>query len=124
MCFALRRSGVCRMKIAQVAPLHESVPPKLYGGTERVVSYLTEALVEMGYDVTLFASGDSITKANLHPGCEGALRLDKSSFDPVADHVYMAERVFQESDEFDIVHSHIDYIGFPLWRRMRTPRLT
>ncbi|HEU6447617.1 MAG TPA: glycosyltransferase family 4 protein [Verrucomicrobiae bacterium] len=112
------------MKIAQVAPLHESVPPKFYGGTERVVSYLTEALVETGHDVTLFASGDSVTRAELRPCCRGALRLDRQSVDPMADHVYLAECVFQEAGEFDIVHSHIDYIGFPLWRRMHTPRVT
>src|SRR5437588_7150222 len=112
------------MKIAQIAPLYESVPPKLYGGTERVVSYLTEALVEMGHDVTLFASGDSVTNARLRAGCERALRLDPDSIDPGADHVYLAERVFQESAEFDLVHSHIDYVAFPLLRRMQTAHVT
>ena len=112
------------MKIAQVAPLCESVPPKYYGGTERVVSYLTETLVELGHEVTLYASGDSVTRARLRPGCRASLRLDKQSIDPVADHVYVAERVFQDAEEFDVVHSHIDYVGFPCWRRMGTPRLT
>jgi len=112
------------MKIAQVAPLYESVPPKLYGGTERVVSYLTEALVELGHDVTLYASGDSVTSANLRPACERALRLDKDSVEPVADHVYLAERIFQDADEFELIHSHIDYVPMPLLRRMTTPHVT
>ncbi len=113
-----------RLKIAQVAPLYESVPPKLYGGTERVVSHLTEALVELGHDVTLYASGDSITKAKLRPVCPRALRLDKHSIDGNADHVLLAEKCFQESSEFDVVHSHIDYGAFPLLRRMATPHVT
>jgi glycosyltransferase involved in cell wall biosynthesis len=112
------------MRIAQVAPLYESVPPKLYGGTERVVSYLTEELVRLGHDVTLYASGDSVTGARLRPMAPQALRLDPTSIDPFANHIYLAERVFQESDRFDIVHAHIDYIGFPLWRRMRTAHVT
>lgn len=112
------------MKIAQVAPLYESVPPKWYGGTERVVSYLTEALVDLGHDVTLYASGDSETKARLRATCPVSLRLDKRSIDPTADHVYLAERVFRESPEFEVIHSHIDYIGYPLWRRIKTPHLT
>jgi glycosyltransferase involved in cell wall biosynthesis len=112
------------MKIAQVAPLYERVPPKFYGGTERVVSYLTEALVDLGHDVTLYASGDSETTAHLRPACPRALRLDPTSVDPVADHVCLVERVFQESDEFEVVHSHVDYIGFPSFRRMETPHVT
>jgi glycosyltransferase involved in cell wall biosynthesis len=112
------------MKIAQVAPLHESVPPKLYGGTERVVSYLTEALVAMGHDVSLFASGDSVTSARLRAARDCALRLDKRSVDPDADHIFLAERVFQAAGEFDVVHSHIDYLAFPLLRRMETPHVT
>ncbi|HEY1788699.1 MAG TPA: glycosyltransferase family 4 protein [Verrucomicrobiae bacterium] len=112
------------MKIAQVAPLYESVPPKFYGGTERVVSYLTEALVSLGHDVTLYAAGDSVTSAKLRPICRNALRLDESSIDAHADHVLLAERVFQESGAFDIVHSHIDYGAFPLLRRMETPHIT
>jgi glycosyltransferase involved in cell wall biosynthesis len=112
------------MRIAQVAPLYESVPPKLYGGTERVVSYLTEQLVDMGHEVTLFASGDSITRAHLRPMCDRALRLDSESTDSLADHVRLAERVVHESAQFDVVHSHIDYLGFSFWRRMRTPHVT
>jgi len=106
------------MKIAQVAPLYESVPPKLYGGTERVISYLTEELVKLGHDVTLFASGDSKTKARLLPGCETALRLQGSRvFDPTIYHVKMLEEVFRRVSEFDVVHFHLDYLHLPLWHR-------
>lgn len=112
------------MKIGQIAPLFESVPPKFYGGTERVVSYLTEELVLMGHDVTLYASGDSITTARLVSCSPVALRLDKKSVDPIADHVFLAERVFQDSGKFDIIHSHIDYIFYPLLRRIDKPNLT
>ena len=112
------------MKIAQVAPLFESVPPKYYGGTERVVSYLTEELVRMGHDVTLFASGDSETEAKLVAQCHRSLRLDKHCVDQIAHHVLMVERVFQLAHEFDIIHSHIDYLPFPLMRRMKTPSVT
>lgn len=111
-------------RIAQVAPLYESVPPKLYGGTERVVSYLTEALVEMGHTVSLYASGDSQTNARLRPMRAQAVRLDNNSIDPYADHVLLAEKVFQDADEFDIIHSHIDYSFFPLLRRISTPHVT
>lgn len=113
-----------RLKIAQIAPLYESVPPRFYGGTERVVSYLTEALVRLGHQVTLYASGDSVTAATLRSACAQALRLDKTSIDPNADHVLLAERIFQESGEFDFIHSHIDYNAFPLLRRMTTPHVT
>jgi glycosyltransferase involved in cell wall biosynthesis len=112
------------MRIAEIAPLYESVPPKLYGGTERVVSCLTESLVSQGHTVTLFASGDSVTQAELRPACRRALRMDPLNVDALADHVLMAEQVLQASDEFDVVHSHIDYTPFPLWRRMKTPRVT
>lgn len=112
------------MRIAQVAPLYESVPPKYYGGTERVVSYLTEALVKLGHDVTLYASGDSVTEATLRPGCTRSLRLDKASTEPVADHIFLAEKVFQEAEEFEVIHSHIDYLAFPLLRRMARPHVT
>ena len=112
------------MRIAQVATLFESVPPKGYGGTERIVSYLTEALVELGHEVTLFASGDSQTTARLRAGSPRSLRLDEQSVDPIADHVVLAETVFREMANYDVIHSHIDYIGFPLWRRMTTPHLT
>ena len=112
------------MKIAQIAPLYESVPPKYYGGTERVVSYLTDALVKLGHDVTLFASGDSETNARLVAGCHRALRLDKKSIDRIAHHVLMSEKVFQRAHKFDVIHSHIDYFPFSLMRRSPTPVLT
>jgi glycosyltransferase involved in cell wall biosynthesis len=113
------------MKIAQVAPLWESVPPKLYGGTERVVSYLTEELVNQGHEVTLFASGDSVTRANLVPVTERALRLDRGHvIDPIAHHVRMLETVFQQAHEFDVVHFHTDYLHFPLVKRLPLTTLT
>src|SRR5215471_12970664 len=105
------------MRIAQVAPLYESVPPKYYGGTERVVSYLTEELVRQGHDVTLFASGDSETNARLVAACQWSLRLDKHCQNQMAHHFVMLERVFQRADEFDIIHFHVDYLHFPLSRR-------
>jgi glycosyltransferase involved in cell wall biosynthesis len=104
------------MKIAQIAPLIESVPPRLYGGTERVVSYLTEELVALGHDVTLFASGDSITAANLAPCVPKALRLDASVRDPIPYYMLMLDRVRQMADDFDILHFHIDQFHFPLFR--------
>ena len=88
------------MRIAQVAPLYESVPPKLYGGTERVVSWLTEELVRLGHDVTLFASGDSLTTARLVPACKKALRLDSSCVDQLAHHVLMLDQVLQRKRAF------------------------
>jgi glycosyltransferase involved in cell wall biosynthesis len=112
------------MKIAQVAPLYESVPPKAYGGTERVVSYLTEELVRQGHDVTLYASGDSITRARLVPGCARSLRSDDGCIDQLAHHFTMLERVVQEAAHHDIVHFHVDYLHFPLSRRMETPSVT
>ncbi len=105
------------MKIAQIAPLFESVPPKYYGGTERVVSWLTEELVHRGHEVTLFASGDSVTNARLVPICHRSLRLDKHAIDHIAHHILLLEKVFQMGHEFDILHSHIDYLPFPLIRR-------
>lgn len=105
------------MRIAQIAPLHESVPPKLYGGTERVVSWLTEELVQRGHEVTLFASGDSETSARLVPFRDQALRLDKNVIDPIAPHILLVEKVFQMADQFDILHGHIDYYPFSLARR-------
>jgi len=105
------------MRIAQVAPLYESVPPKYYGGTERVVSYLTEELVRQGHEVTLFASGDSETKARLVAACRRSLRLDKHCIDQLAHHVVMLERVFKQASEFDIVHFHVDYLHFSMSRR-------
>ncbi|MCZ6628039.1 MAG: glycosyltransferase family 4 protein [SAR324 cluster bacterium] len=112
------------MRIAQVAPLFESVPPKLYGGTERVISYLTDTLVNMGHKVTLYASADSSTLANLVPMCDRSLRLDPDCIDPLAHYVRMLERVFQDSRQFDIIHFHTDYLHFPLVRRHRVPTLT
>jgi glycosyltransferase involved in cell wall biosynthesis len=112
------------MKIAQVAPLYESVPPRLYGGTERVVSWLSEELIRQGHDVTLFASGDSVTNARLVPVCPRALRLDPQCKDALAHHVLLMERVFRQAEDFDLIHSHVDYIHFPLARRTRVPCLT
>src|ERR1700720_1693830 len=103
------------MRIAQVAPLYESVPPKLYGGTERVVSYLTEELVRLGHEVTLFASGDSRTSAELEPGYRSALRLDSGGEDPLVHHLIMLDRVRQRADQFDVLHFHTDYLHFPLF---------
>jgi len=112
------------MRIAQIAPLYESVPPRLYGGTERVVSWLTEALVNLGHDVTLYASGDSVTNAHLVPICPRALRLDSKCKDPLARHLVMMEQVFTEASNFDLIHSHVDYIHFPLARRADVPCLS
>lgn len=112
------------MRIAQVAPLYESVPPKYYGGTERVVSYLTEELVRQGHEVTLFASGDSVTKARLVAPCRRSLRLDKQCLDQLAHHVLMLEHVFKDPTRFDIIHFHVDYLHFPLSRRHTTPHVT
>jgi glycosyltransferase involved in cell wall biosynthesis len=112
------------MRIAQVAPLHESVPPRYYGGTERVVSWLTEKLVALGHEVTLFASGDSVTNARLVKTCKKALRLDPDCIDPLAHHVLMIEQVFAQAEEFDIIHFHTDYLQFSLSRREKIPCLT
>lgn len=112
------------LRIAIVAPLHESVPPKLYGGTERVVSYLTEELVAQGHDVTLFAAGGSVTRARLRPMAKQGLRLDPGCKDPLAHHVVMLDHVIEAAEEFDVVHFHIDYLHFPFSRKMRTPSLT
>ena len=113
------------MKIAQVAPLHESVPPRLYGGTERVVSWLTEELVAEGHDVTLYASGDSQTTAKLRPICDQALRLVKQErCDPMAWHMLLLETVAQEAEEYDIIHFHLDYLPFSIIRKCHLPALT
>ena len=112
------------MKIAQIAPLWESVPPKLYGGTERVVSYLTEELVRQGHEVTLFASGDSQTTARLRPPISQALRLN-GTIDPDIPFTLLQEMAFGgEAGQFDIIHSHLDYLGFSISRRCATPVLT
>ncbi len=113
------------MKIAQVAPLYESVPPTLYGGTERVVSLLTEELVRRGHKVSLFASGDSQTAATLVPVCETALRLQGARIvDAIAHHIRMLELVVQQAAEFDILHFHTDYLQFPALRRLARPAVT
>ncbi len=112
------------MRIAQVAPLYESVPPKYYGGTERVVSYLTEELIRQGHEVTLFASGDSETKARLVAACRRSLRLDEQCIDQMAHQILMLEHVFQRAAEFDIIHFHVDYLHFPLSRRQPITHLT
>lgn len=114
------------MRIAQVAPLEERVPPKLYGGTERVVSGLTEELVRKGHQVTLFASGDSLTRARLIPCCPKALRLDPQcrGRSSIFHHVYMLERVLQLANQFDVIHFHLDHFHFPMARRLTTPCVT
>ena len=112
------------MKIAQVAPLIESVPPRLYGGTERIVSYLTEELVRLGHDVTLFASGDSITSAELVPCCTRSLRLDPTVRDIIPYFMLMIDKVCDRAKEFDIFHFHIDFFHFPLFRSLAGRTLT
>ncbi len=112
------------MKIAQVAPLWESVPPKLYGGTERIVSYITEALVRMGHAVTLFASGDSVTGARLEAICPQALRLNTGIFNRDAPMMMLQERSLGAEGDFDVIHSHLDFLGFPLARRNPRPVVT
>ena len=112
------------MRIAQIAPLTEAIPPKLYGGTERVVSWLTEELVALGHDVTLFASGDSVTGARLDAIWPKALRFDPAIRDPNALHMAMLERVRLKSAEFDFLHFHLDYYPFSLFSRQPTPHIT
>jgi glycosyltransferase involved in cell wall biosynthesis len=109
------------MRIAQVAPLFERVPPEAYGGTERVVSYLTEELVARGHAVTLFASGDSITRARLVAGSERSLRLGDPARDAVAIHMAMLTEVYARPDEFDVIHCHTDYVGLPFSRLTSVP---
>jgi glycosyltransferase involved in cell wall biosynthesis len=112
------------MRIAQVAPLYESVPPQAYGGTERVVSVLTEELVAMGHEVTLFASGDSVTSAKLVPICPRSLRLDPECRDNLAWHQLELAQLARQRDSFDVVHFHIDYLHFGLSRELGWPQLT
>ena len=112
------------MRIAQVSPLYESCPPQLYGGTERVVSHLTEELVRQGHEVTLFASGDSQTAATLRAPCKTALRLNPECQDPIAYHLIMLNRVARNADQFDIVHFHADFMHFPLFSQSRHKTLT
>ena len=112
------------MRIAQIAPLAEAVPPRFYGGTERVVSYLTEELVDLGHDVTLFASGDSVTEAELDAVWPQALRLDPTIRDWSAPLALLLERVRQRADEFDVLHFHLDYWPASLFARHSIPFVT
>ncbi|MCE5255641.1 MAG: glycosyltransferase family 4 protein, partial [Spirochaetaceae bacterium] len=112
------------MRIAQISPLYESVPPRYYGGTERIVSYLTEELHRQGHDVTLFASGDSVTSGELVAVCPRSLRLDERCVDQMAHHILMLEHVFQLADGFDVLHFHVDYLHFLLSRRQPLVQLT
>jgi glycosyltransferase involved in cell wall biosynthesis len=111
------------MRIAQVSPLIESVPPRLYGGTERVVSWVTEELTRMGHDVTLFASGDSCTKANLHAVCPRSMRLDPDAPPALPYHVLEVAQAFEQADQFDVIHCHMDFLAFPFARSSHTPTL-
>lgn len=112
------------MKIAQISPLYESVPPKMYGGTERVVAYLTDALLDLGHEVTLFASGDSETRASLVPICANSLRLDPSCIDHMAYHMLQLKTVKDSAPEFDIIHFHTDYLHFAVSEQFITPYVT
>jgi glycosyltransferase involved in cell wall biosynthesis len=112
------------MRIAQVAPLAESVPPKLYGGTERVVSWLTEELVQLGHEVTLFASGDSATRAALVSAWPKALRLGRSTAAPDAALAVLLERVAEQATKFDVIHFHLDWLHLPLFSRLSVPFVT
>src|SRR6476646_5451965 len=108
------------MRIAQIAPLAESVPPKLYGGTERVIAWLVDELVELGHDVTLFASGDSRTRAKLVPVLPRALRLHGRRSDPIAAQASLLETVARRASDFDVIHAHIDWLHLPLLSRLGT----
>jgi glycosyltransferase involved in cell wall biosynthesis len=123
-CQTLKGKEVQIMKIAQVAPLHESIPPKLYGGTERVVSSLVEELVVRGHDVTLYASGDSLTRARLIPCVEQSLRLNPSGSDILSLQLLQLESVFRDIKSYDIVHFHTEYLHFPLSRRFFSNQVT
>lgn len=112
------------MRIAQISPLYESVPPRYYGGTERVVSYLTEELINQGHDVTLFASGDSITNANVVSHVQEALRLNPAVKDPIAHHIVQLQDIIERANEFDVIHFHTDYLHFPFSALLRTPHVT
>ncbi|MGY8631721.1 glycosyltransferase family 4 protein [Bradyrhizobium sp. 14AA] len=112
------------MRIAQLAPLAESVPPKLYGGTERVVAWLVDELVKLGHDVTLFASGDSRTTGKLHPVWPRALRLGRKGADPGAASAMLLEAIAKRAREFDVIHAHVDWVPLPLLTRLDVPFLT
>src|SRR5437660_4137566 len=112
------------MRVAQVAPLAESVPPRLYGGTERVVAWLIDQLIELGHEVTPFASGDSVTRAKLVPVLPRALRLDRRRSDPIAAQAELLETVAQHAPNFDVIHAHIDWLHLPLLSRLGVPFVT
>ena len=112
------------MKIAQVAPLYERVPPKYYGGTERIVAFITDELVRQGHDVTLFATGDSQTTAKLVPVCEEGLRLNPKYTDHILYHMLLTEQVAQRADDFDFIHFHLTYLHYPIARRLTTGHVT
>jgi glycosyltransferase involved in cell wall biosynthesis len=120
----IERARCSDMKIAQIAPLIESVPPRLYGGTERIVSYLTEELVKQGHDVTLFASGDSLTSARLVPCCQQALRLDPSVRDHIPYSMVMLGKVRSMASRFDVLHFHMDSFHFPLFSKSTADTVT
>ncbi len=112
------------MKIAQVSPLAERVPPIGYGGTERIVAYLSDELIRQGHDLTLFASGDSLTEGELVAGSDRALRLNSRVVDPLAYEILQLEQVLQQAEQFDIIHFHTGYLHFPAFRRQNTPTVT
>ena len=112
------------MRIAQIAPLFESVPPRFYGGTERVVSHLTEQLVRLGHEVTLFASGDSLTSGRLVSPCSTAIRLNEKCVDPLPYHIIQLDQVVRRAENFDLLHFHTDYCHFPLSKNLQLPSLT
>src|ERR1700689_3675745 len=112
------------MHIAQIAPLTEAIPPKLYGGTERVVSWLTEELIALGHEVTLFASGDSVTSARLEAAWPRGLPLPGSLGHPYPLHMMMLQQVYRRAGDFDVLHCHLDYYPFSLFSRQPTPFLT
>ena len=112
------------MKIAQVSPLAERVPPIGYGGTERIVAYLSDELIRQGHELTLFASGDSVTEGKLVAGSDRALRLNSAVVDPLAYDVLQLEQVLQQAEAFDIIHFHTGYLHFPTFRRQQTPNVT
>jgi len=112
------------MRIAQVAPLIESVPPKHYGGTERIVAYLTEELVRLGHKVTLFASGDSVTSAELVPVCRRSFRQNKRATDYLSREVLLMDHVMQRADEFDVIHFHTGCLHYLISRHLTVPHVT
>ncbi len=112
------------LRVAQIAPLHESVPPKLYGGTERVVAYIAEELARRGHDVTLFASGDSTAKVPLRAGFPEALRLKGLDYMGAAYHLRMLSEIYDHAERFDVIHSHVDFLAFPFSRLVSVPTVS